>query len=668
MSDRLNATAKKRQNLDSTFNVNPFQPCGFVLQARSEESTLATNAQLWESYQQAKQLNQNGANSYSVPIQAKLTIGQLGDKYEQEADSGADRVMAMSAPAQVQREELPEEEEELQMKQSSESNTPASTPDLENRLSSSKGGGSPLSDDVRSFMEPRFGADFSGVRVHTGSDAVQMNRDVNAQAFAHGSDIYFGAGKAPRKDVLTAHELTHVVQQVTALHRIPLQRKAVTDLAKRALQSGKSNEIHQILWRLINSHGLSTNSELSGTEYNNKKKGITIKLKDDAARTQGVLIAGDDVLQRLANGQVAQIVQEIAAQIGRIGKTRGTIDYVFIMGEDKKGTKNPFYAEAKKFFEAEYSSAVMIEDVRDLDGINQRINNLKKPVANLYIVSHANADGTVQFSLNPQDKSPGQMQYDELKKANASNALTKPQANLIGFWTNIVIRGCNLGRSDLMLDETKKAFGGSARVMAPTHEQMYGAGKESMAGPFYEELGKSKLSNDEAFAKIKAKPEYAFITKADWRAMRGTLKRIDDSMALFTGTYEFPKKGNEMKLLFKSMGLEAKKYKVKTIEVQGKNTIFHYVSKNPEDNSWQEITAETPPDDKAAIALATVDISRPNAYKYKISRTYTGDGLTLKIVVTSQRTEWVLYHSQIKKQRKGFNPSQGKAPWYGDTN
>jgi hypothetical protein len=62
-------------------------------------------------------------------------------------------------------------------------------------------------------MEPRFGADFSAVRVHTGSDAVQMNRELGAQAFAHGSDVYFGAGKSPGNNELTAHELTHVVQQ-----------------------------------------------------------------------------------------------------------------------------------------------------------------------------------------------------------------------------------------------------------------------------------------------------------------------------------------------------------------------------------------------------------------------------------------------------------------------
>ncbi|MFW5766637.1 MAG: eCIS core domain-containing protein, partial [Coleofasciculus sp.] len=66
---------------------------------------------------------------------------------------------------------------------------------------------------VRGFMEPRFGADFSGVRVHTGGEAVQMNQELGAQAFTHGSDVYFGAGKEPGNNELTAHELTHVVQQ-----------------------------------------------------------------------------------------------------------------------------------------------------------------------------------------------------------------------------------------------------------------------------------------------------------------------------------------------------------------------------------------------------------------------------------------------------------------------
>ena len=43
--------------------------------------------------------------------------------------------------------------------------------------------------------------------------------------------------------------------------------------------------------------------------------------------------------------------------------------------------------------------SVGLEDVRDLEGINQRINSGGKPVANLIIVSHAHPDGTLQFYL-----------------------------------------------------------------------------------------------------------------------------------------------------------------------------------------------------------------------------------------------------------------------------
>jgi hypothetical protein len=68
-------------------------------------------------------------------------------------------------------------------------------------------------------MEPKFGADFSQVRVHTGSEAAQMNRDLSARAFTHDQDIYFSAGKLPGNDALMAHELTHVVQQTGTIQR-----------------------------------------------------------------------------------------------------------------------------------------------------------------------------------------------------------------------------------------------------------------------------------------------------------------------------------------------------------------------------------------------------------------------------------------------------------------
>jgi hypothetical protein len=166
-------------------------------------------------------------------IQAKLTVGEPGDKYEQEADKMASQVISMAEPA-VQKES----EKKVQTKPLAEGITPivqrAATPtngggqansNIESQLNRSKGGGSPLPNQVRSFMEPRFGANFNRVRVHTDSTAVQMNRELGAQAFTHGSDIYYGEGKAPGNNELTAHELTHVVQQTGLVQASPIVQR-----------------------------------------------------------------------------------------------------------------------------------------------------------------------------------------------------------------------------------------------------------------------------------------------------------------------------------------------------------------------------------------------------------------------------------------------------------
>jgi hypothetical protein len=77
--------------------------------------------------------------------------------------------------------------------------------------------GQPLDPATRSFMEPRFGHDFSGVRVHTDGRAATSAREVYANAYTVGHNIVFGAGRfVPRTyegKRLIAHELTHVVQQ-----------------------------------------------------------------------------------------------------------------------------------------------------------------------------------------------------------------------------------------------------------------------------------------------------------------------------------------------------------------------------------------------------------------------------------------------------------------------
>ncbi|MCD4815222.1 MAG: DUF4157 domain-containing protein, partial [Methanosarcinales archaeon] len=120
--------------------------------------------------------------------------------------------------------------------------------DVETQINLSKGHGSPLPDPVRSYMEPRFGVDFSKVRVHTDSDAIQMNLDVKARAFTHGTDIYFGADHSPTNSELTAHELTHVVQQTgrgAVLDTPAVQRRDASEGGKRMYRTtdGKMVEL-----------------------------------------------------------------------------------------------------------------------------------------------------------------------------------------------------------------------------------------------------------------------------------------------------------------------------------------------------------------------------------------------------------------------------------------
>lgn len=77
--------------------------------------------------------------------------------------------------------------------------------------------GQPLDAATRAFMEPRFGHDFSEVRVHTDDKAAQSARVMNALAYTVGHEIIFENGRyAPRSTIgraLMAHELTHVIQQ-----------------------------------------------------------------------------------------------------------------------------------------------------------------------------------------------------------------------------------------------------------------------------------------------------------------------------------------------------------------------------------------------------------------------------------------------------------------------
>jgi hypothetical protein len=161
-------------------------------------------------------------------IQASLKIGQPNDIYEQEADRVADEVMRMPED-KIQRTPISKSITPL-VQTKFDTQTLQVTPNIELKINALQGGGQPLLRETRNFFEPRFGQEFSGVRVHSDSNANQLARSVNAKAFTRGNDIVFSGGEySPESSTgkrLLGHELTHVVQQDSASinNHMPIQR------------------------------------------------------------------------------------------------------------------------------------------------------------------------------------------------------------------------------------------------------------------------------------------------------------------------------------------------------------------------------------------------------------------------------------------------------------
>lgn len=202
-------------------------------------------------------------------LQAKLTVNVPGDAHEQEADRVAEQVMRMPEPqaasmpevsgraAGVQREcacggscddckrkNHNEDHAKVQMKAAGPVNAGGmeAPPIVYEVLRSS---GQPLDAGTRSFMEPRFGHDFSKVRVHTDARAAESARAIGARAYTVGSNMVFGEGEyGPGTQAgqrLLGHELAHVVQQGGVHGLGMIQRREVDDRSCAGLKDIESD-------------------------------------------------------------------------------------------------------------------------------------------------------------------------------------------------------------------------------------------------------------------------------------------------------------------------------------------------------------------------------------------------------------------------------------------
>ncbi|MGR7026164.1 eCIS core domain-containing protein [Geodermatophilus sp. URMC 62] len=221
-------------------------------------------------------------------VQPRLLVGPADDPFEREAERTADAVTFGSrAPASsvfaaqpvaggllraAQRaigkgepptKEDDERDEKARRTPSGTTGPHVAPAGIEAGIASLSHGGTQLAPGVRSLFEPRFGFDFSEVRVHVGPEAAGAARGLGARAFTVGDHVFFGAGEyqpqTPAGQHLIAHELTHTIQQKSGAARAarlltaPRRVQRLFEDTKAAI----SGQIHDFLvedfppWHLI---------------------------------------------------------------------------------------------------------------------------------------------------------------------------------------------------------------------------------------------------------------------------------------------------------------------------------------------------------------------------------------------------------------------------------
>jgi hypothetical protein len=259
------------------------------------------------------------------------------------------------------------------------------------------------------------------------------------------------------------------------------------------------------------------------------------------------------VVQNSGMAQPSVVRRQPAGATSTAAPAAARPDYVFIMGVDDAST-NKFYTSALRFYRSHIPKATFVTTIRNLtDLLSYVATNVTVPVGNMYIVAHANEDGTVAFGLNTADKDK---RLGVLELRGALHPVTGTASGMakittqVDAKTRIHIKGCDLGRTQEIVELLDEAFGGEGTVTAPTHEQVFGndpALEDAERARFRSEITAQHPMPDPVDPSLKGK-EKAQKTKehqadvkqrnaelkADLAAHKGEEKRVAEE----AGTYE----------------------------------------------------------------------------------------------------------------------------------
>jgi Domain of unknown function (DUF4157) len=357
------------------------------------------------------------------PLQAKLSVRDDGDANEREADEIAETVMRspISAPASI----APPRIQRLSVSNAAQSAAPAS---VEGVLASA---GAPLESGVRREMEQRFALDFSHVRIHSGVEAERSARDVQARAYTVGQHIVFNRDQfAPHAHdgrSLLAHELVHVVQQSGG---------TPAPTGHRSSQPGTLGS------------GAATSVAL-------QRKPVHTETND-------------------ADNATAARNDE------RVEVTQLKYACVFV-GQDLYGI------QARRFVKTVMPEHLLIEAASMEEAMLKMQKHSRTAlrggaaarIAQVVLIAHGNATGFVKIPLIKGRKGTTPDEIAQLQdefKAGAHKQFRETRTDVIALFdesTEVIVRGCRVGRNQETVDALTAFFGGQATVYAAKEYQAF---------------------------------------------------------------------------------------------------------------------------------------------------------------------------------------------------
>ncbi|MEE3848984.1 hypothetical protein VZC37_01475 [Gordonia sp. LSe1-13] len=362
-------------------------------------------------------------------------------------------------------------------------------------------------------------------------------------------------------------------------------------------------------------------------------------------------------------------------------------NYVFLMGDP---TRDSFYSAAAVYFGQHEKGAQLVRGKRTLDEVIAHVNAGTAAASRIIIVSHANEEGNLGFSLNTadaaKDASSGdrkpRLEFKELRDANASGALPVADATKIDSATRVEIRGCNIGRSQRMLDAIDQAFGGEVSVSAPTHKQEYsfhsvGKGKpvvseEALFQYSISDPGHPTVTADERARRFRAR--YPDVPEGRWAALLKAAKEKNTRRKVFTWTGPNPP-ADDAAAVFARIGT-ASMFPKKAgwvVTYNGRTTVgdsWHFevqadrVTAAGSETRTQAIVTRIPPDPDVLKAQQIADSGQPDAHEWTVVDAVVGPTLTR--TVYAEHTEWVIDQKIIGKSGVAQPPTSDRT-FYGES-